>query len=177
MKLVAENHPALHAIAEEVTPEELADGTLAKIVKKMHSALRSYNADGYIGVAIAAPQVGISKRVFLVEDQSKDRDDALPTLVAINPRIMKFSKKKLLSGEGCLSVPDRYGIVSRHARVTIEALDENGEPFSRGAGGLLSQIFQHECDHLDGILFVDRADKVWQKEELEKVPIKEVANN
>lgn len=167
-KLVAENHIALHSIAEEVTPEEISDGTLLKIVKKMRAGLKEYNADGYVGVAIAAPQIGISKRIFLVEDQSKDRDDALPTLVAVNPRIVKFSKRKTLSGEGCLSVEDRYGVVSRHTNVTLEALDENGEPFSRGAGGLLSQIFQHECDHLDGILFVDRAKKIWTKVELDK---------
>lgn len=174
-KLVAENHIALHSIAEEITPEEFADGTLAKIVKKMQVALKAYNAEGYIGVAIAAPQIGVSKRIFLVEDQSKDRDDALPTLVAVNPRIVKFSKRKKLSGEGCLSVVDRYGIVERHSNVTLEALDENGQPFSRGAGGLLAQIFQHECDHLDGTLFVDRAEKIWSKEELDrKELIKEI---
>lgn len=167
-KLIAENHIALHTIAEEVTPEEISDGTLAKIVKKMHTALKAYNAEGYIGVAIAAPQIGISKRIFLVEDQSKDRDDALPSLVAVNPKIVKFSKRKKLSGEGCLSVVDRYGVVERHTNVTLEALDQNGQPFSRGAGGLLSQIFQHECDHLDGILFIDRAKKIWTKEELDK---------
>lgn len=166
-KLVAENHPALHAIAEEVTPEEFADGSVGKLIKRMREALRSYEAEGYIGIAIAAPQIGAAKRIFLVEDQSREREDSLPDLVAINPRIVKTSKKKTLSGEGCLSVPDRYGIVKRHANVTLEALDENGQPFSRGAGGLLAQIFQHECDHLDGILFVDRAEKIWTKPELE----------
>lgn len=167
-KLVAENHIALHSIAEEVTPEEISDGTLAKIVKKMYAGLKEYNAEGYVGVAIAAPQIGVSKRIFLVADQSKDRDDALPKLVAVNPRIVKYSKRKTLSGEGCLSVVDRYGVVERHTNVTLEALDENGQPFSRGAGGLLAQIFQHECDHLDGILFVDRAEKIWSKDELDK---------
>jgi peptide deformylase len=172
-KLVAENHLALHSIAEEVTAEEFANGSVKKLIKKMREALRSYNVDGYVGVAIAAPQIGISKRVFLVEDQSKDREDALPSLVAINPVIIKTSRKKVVVGEGCLSVPDHYGAVSRHASVTLRATDENGAQYERGAGGLLAQIFQHECDHLDGTLFVDRADKVWTKAEADKMALSE----
>lgn len=172
-KLVPENHAALHAIAEEVTPEEFKNGALKKIVEKMRAALRSYNAEGFVGVAIAAPQIGVAKRIFLVEDQSQDRKDALPSLVAVNPRLIKVSRRSGLRGEGCLSVPERYGAVRRHSNVTLRALDLNGVEFERGAGGLLSQIFQHECDHLDGILFVDRAEKVWSKEELETVKLSE----
>lgn len=103
-KLVPENHPALHTIAEEISPEEFVDGSLTKILKDMRVALHSYSIDGFTAVAIAAPQIGISKRVFLIEDQSKDRD-ALPTIVAINPQIVKFSKKTHEVGEGCLSIP------------------------------------------------------------------------
>ena len=164
-KLVPQNHPALHTIAEEVTPEEFADGTVAKILKGMRAAIKTYNVDGYAAVAIAAPQVGVAKRIFLVEDQNADREDPLPTIVAINPRIVKVSKKTHEVGEGCLSVPDTYGVVLRHKNVTLKALDENGQPFTRGAGGLLAQIFQHECDHLDGTLFIDRAEKTWHKED------------
>jgi peptide deformylase len=161
-KLVPENHPALHAIAEEVTAEDFSNGTVAKIVKDLRSAIKTYDVDGYAAVAIAAPQIGVSKRIFLIEDQS-DRDDALPNLVAINPRFVKVSKKMQEMGEGCLSLPDTYGIVSRHKNVTLEAQDETGETYTRGAGGLLAQIMQHEYDHLDGILFPDRASKVWTK--------------
>ncbi len=174
-KLVAEHHPALHAIAEEVTAEEFADGSVKKLVKKMREALRSYNVDGYVGVAIAAPQIGVAKRVFLIEDQSKDREDALASLVAINPVITKLSKRTKVVGEGCLSVPERYGAVKRHANATMRALDENGVEYERGAGGLLAQIFQHECDHLDGTLFIDRAEKVWEKPDLEKLELSEAA--
>lgn len=163
-KLVPENHPALHAIAEEITLEEFSDGTVAKIVKDLKAAIKTYDVDGYAAVAIAAPQIGVSKRLFLIEDQS-DRDDSLPSIVAINPRFTKLSKKTHEVGEGCLSIPDTYGIVTRHKNVVMEALDETGQPFSRGAGGLLAQIMQHEYDHLDGILFTDRADKIWHKGE------------
>ena len=163
--LVSENHPALHQIAEEVTKEEIDNGTLAKLVKDMRQALKSYNVEGFVAVAIAAPQIGVAKRLFIVEDQSDDRDGALPNIVAVNPKILKASKKSHVVGEGCLSVPEKYGVVRRATNVTLRALDENGQEFERGAGGLLAQIFQHECDHLDGTLFVDRAEQVWNKDD------------
>ena len=164
-KLVPENHPALHTIAEEITPEEFADGTAKKIVKDLRGAIKTYKVDGFTAVAIAAPQIGVSKRVFIIEDQSAD-EDKLPTVIAINPRFIKVSKKTRVAGEGCLSIPDYYGLVRRATNVTIEAFDENGQKFTRGAGGLLAQIMQHEYDHLDGILFIERAEKVWTKDEL-----------
>lgn len=164
-KLVAQNHPALHAIAEEITQEEIENGFVDKLIKDMKEALKKYSVDGFTAVAIAAPQIGVSKRLFIIEDQSTDRD-SLPSLVAINPKIVKVSKKTHLVGEGCLSIPDLYGEVKRHTNVTMRALDEHGKKYERGAGNLLAQIIQHETDHLDGILFVDRAEHVWTKKEM-----------
>ncbi|MFM2423642.1 MAG: hypothetical protein RLZZ70_27 [Candidatus Parcubacteria bacterium] len=166
-KLVPENHPALHSIAEEITAEEFANGSVTKIIKDLRHALKGYSVDGFTAVAIAAPQIGVSKRVFIIEDQSKDRD-ALPSFVAINPTIIKFSKKTHEVGEGCLSIPEYYGLVKRSTNVVLRAQDEQGNWFERGAGNLLAQIIQHEYDHLDGILFTDRAIKVWHKDELKK---------
>jgi len=160
-KLVAQNHPALHTISEELTPEDFSNGTVTKILKSLRAAIKTYNVDGFAAVAIAAPQIGIAKRMFLVEDQSGSEEERFPTLVAVNPKIVKSSKKTHDVGEGCLSVPDEYGIVSRHKNVTFRALDEQGKMYERGAGGLLAQIIQHECDHLDGTLFIDRAEKTW----------------
>lgn len=171
-KLVREDHPALHTIAEEVTSEEFKDGTVAKLVKDLRGALKSYNVAGFVAIAIAAPQIGVSKRIFLIEDQSDDRD-TIPPLVAVNPVLTKVSKKTHLVGEGCLSVPDRYGEVRRHTNVTMRALDENGNEYERGAGGLLAQIMQHEIDHLDGILFIDRAERIWHKDEMDDVKLRE----
>ncbi len=164
-KLVAPNHPALHTIAEEITKEEIENGFVEKLLKDMRDALKKYSVDGFTAVAIAAPQIGVSKRLFIIEDQSSDRD-SLPSLVAINPKIVKFSKKTHLVGEGCLSIPDLYGEVKRHTNVTLRAQDEHGKKYERGAGNLLAQIIQHETDHLDGILFTDRAEKVWTKKEM-----------
>ena len=163
--LVPQNHPALHTIAEAVTPEEFSDGTVHKIVRDLRTAIKTYDVDGYAAVAIAAPQIGVTKRIFLIEDQS-ERDDALPTLIAVNPVIVKQSRKTQTLGEGCLSIPDVYGLVERHKNVTMRALDETGTSYERGAGGLLAQIMQHEIDHLDGILFTDRAIKTWHKDHL-----------
>lgn len=162
-KLVPLNHPALHAIAEEVTKEDFANGTVEKILKDMRKAIKTYDVDGYTAVAIAAPQIGVSKRIFIIEDQSND-EGRLPHIVAINPSFVKVSKKTHDVAEGCLSIPDTYGIVKRHTNVTLRALDADGNMYVRGAGGLLAQIMQHESDHLDGILFTDRAIKVWHKD-------------
>lgn len=165
-KLVPEEHPALHAIAEEITPEEFSNGIVKKLVKDLKDAIKTYSVDGFVAVAIAAPQIGVSKRIFIIDDQSKDREDRLPAIVAINPRIIKASKKTEVAGEGCLSIPDYYGLVKRAKNVTFRALDENGVEYERGAGGLLARIIQHENNHLDGILFTDIAEKIWHKDEL-----------
>lgn len=178
-KLVPQEHQALHSIAEEVTPEEITSPKIQKVLKDMRAALRSYNVEGFSAVAIAAPQIGVPLRIFLVEDMSTkdDGEKRLPSLVAINPKIVKLSKKKQVVGEGCLSVPDAYGAVERAAQTKIRAYDENGNEYERGASGLLAQIFQHEVDHLDGTLFVDRAEKVWDKDEFESKKLREAEIN
>ena len=163
--LVPEHHEALHRMAEEVPLEEIGSPKIKKVLKDMRAALHAYNVDGFSGVAIAAPQIGVSLRIFYVEDMHPERgaEGKIPTMVAINPEIVKLSKQKKLVGEGCLSVNDAYGAVERASRATIRAYDEHGVRFERGASGLLAHIFQHECDHLDGILFTDRAEKVWNR--------------
>lgn len=171
MKLVPQDHAALHTMCEEVPVEEITSAKVQKVIKDMRQALIDYSAKGFVGVAIAAPQIGVPLQIFLVEDAEaikRNEEPVLPFMVAINPKIIKVSGKREDVGEGCLSVPDHYGIVSRAKNCTIRAYDEHGEEFERGAGGLLAQIFQHECDHLDGMLFVDVAEEVMHKSELEK---------
>ena len=174
-KLVKQDHLALHQIADEVPVDEIESKHIQKIIKDMRDQLIAYNVDGFSGVAIAAPQIGVSLRIFIVYNTSKDKKDKdlLPNLVAINPKIIKLSKKKHLVGEGCLSVGEQYGAVERAANATMRAYDENGKEYERGAGGLLAQIFQHEVDHLDGILFIDKAEKVWHKDEEEALRFSE----
>lgn len=166
-KLVEQEHPALHNIAEEVPIEEISSPKIQKIINDMRKQLTAYNVDGFNGVAIAAPQIGVPLRIFLVHNTSTEPEEKnlLPDLVAINPKITKLSKKTHVVGEGCLSVGEQYGAVKRAKNATIRAYDENGNEYERGGGGLLAQIFQHEVDHLDGILFIDKAENVWHKDD------------
>ncbi len=176
-KLVSQQHPALHQTADLVPVGLITSPKIQKVLKDMRTALHSYNVAGFAGVAIAAPQIGVPLRIFLVEDMNPSRKDGevVPSMVAINPEIVKMSKRKKIVGEGCLSVIDTYGAVSRSLQTTIRAYDAEGNIYQRGGSGLLAQIFQHEIDHLDGILFVDRAEKVWTKvdEEMAEMAKKE----
>ena len=105
------------------------------------------------GVGLAAPQIGKSIRMFVAM-----ADDDVKR-VFINPQIIKTSEEVSDYEEGCLSIPQVYESITRPTRVTIQALNEKGRPFTLEADGLLARIIQHEYDHLDGILYIDRGDK------------------
>ena len=160
--LVDRESPLLRSHAAPVLLEEIASKKVKDVIKKMKLALHAEED----GVAIAAPQVGVSLRIFVVKDEAVAMAQHLPAdqiaedLVFINPEILKVSKKKSQMEEGCLSLRYLYGEVMRHEKVTISAYNEKGEKMTAGASGLLAQIFQHEIDHLDGILFTDRAKNV-----------------
>jgi len=174
-KLVPQNHPALHAIADEVPLDEITSKKIQKVLADMRTALDAYNINGFNGVAIAAPQIGVSLRIFLVHNTNTEEEGTtrIPDLVAINPRIVKLSKRTHIVGEGCLSVGEDYGAVRRSTHATLRAYDEHGKEYERGASGLLAQIFQHEVDHLDGTLFVDKAEDVWHKDDVHARRLKE----
>jgi peptide deformylase len=141
----------LRATALPVKKEEFSTKHLKDIVETMQKALAKEND----GVALAAPQIGLSLRIFVVSPNAYTEDAKNKPLVFINPKIVKASKKKAEMQEGCLSVRWIYGTTKRSISATIEAYDINGNKFSYGASGLIAHIFQHECDHLDGILFID----------------------
>ena len=164
-KLVPENHPALHQIAAEVPLEEIGSPKINKVIKDMKEAL----AKSPRGVAIAAPQIGVPLRIFVVQDTAsgtKHEGKDIESMVAINPQIIKASKKKAEMEEGCLSIPNKYGKTIRSTNVTLRAYDGHGEEFPRGAGGLLAHIFQHETAHLDGILYTEHAHELWDTDDL-----------
>ncbi len=166
--IIQKEDPVLRAIAKEVPVAAITSAPIRKIIRDMKKALETQPD----GVAIAAPQIGISLRIFVVsgkifdehwqrgEGLPKGITSATPDIAFINPTVTKLSKTKKWMHEGCLSVRPLWGEVQRSTHATITAYDETGKKITRGAGGLLAHIFQHETDHLEGILFIDKARNV-----------------
>jgi peptide deformylase len=116
------------------------------------------------GVGLAAPQVGVSERVIVVEYTEDEEDEQAPKklFVMVNPEIKAASEGTESSVEGCLSVPGWQGEVERALAVTVKGLTRRGQPMKVKAKGWLARIFQHEIDHINGVVFTDRATKVWK---------------
>lgn len=177
--IVQKDHKVLRQVAGEVPLGDITSPKIKKILKEMNEALESQRD----GVAIAAPQIAYSLAIFLVSWRAFDRDfiegrearlnkkekesaeksevtDLKPNkknLVFINPKITRRSKDKEWLPEGCLSVRPIYGFTERSKKATVTAYDESGKKFTMHGSGLLAQIFQHETDHLKGVLFIDHA--------------------
>ncbi len=118
------------------------------------------------GVGLAAPQVDVSWRVIVVEFGDEEDEEAPKKLyTVVNPEISRASQEMSVGTEGCLSIPGFVGEVERPDAITIKGLNRYGKPFRINADGWLARIFQHEVDHLEGVLFIDRAEKVWEVEE------------
>lgn len=129
-----------------------------KLIEEMLITMKT--ADG---VGLAAPQIGESIRLCVI-DQRADEISLKNDLVLVNPVWKKTSIKKDIMEEGCLSVPKTYGKVKRCAKIKVDALNEKGEKSSFTASGLLARVIQHEVDHLDGVLFIDKAKDIYQVE-------------
>ena len=162
-KIVTPPNPTLRARARKVksfAPElqELIDD----MIETLHAAP---------GIGLAAPQVDISQRVILVEyaegseDDDEDSPERLPRLyIVVNPEITRSSKDSVLGNEACLSLPGYGGEVERAQSVTVAGFNRRGQKLKIKARGWMARIFQHEIDHLDGILFIDRATRIWRLE-------------
>lgn len=154
--------------------EDFSNPKIKNIIEQMKRALALSKESG--GVALAAPQIGYNLRIFIILDDvvkiskkkeielaadnlfSKKQKKSEPKFaVFINPQIVKESKKKISESEGCLSVKGAQGKVKRTEKVTVLARDEKGQEFKMSAAGILAQAMQHEIDHLNGILFIDKA--------------------
>jgi len=151
-------HPSLRAKNEEVTPEELEDGSIAKIAKEMFLVM--YAAEG---VGLAAPQVGINKRL-MVYNEHGDSKKWLAETVLVNPKIVEFSEGADTETEGCLSFPGMNGPVQRSKWIKVEAQNLKGKKFKKKYNGWEARIFQHEYDHLDGTVYIDRLTEDARKE-------------
>lgn len=163
-EIIQVENKILREKSEEIKLEDVSSKEIKDLVQDLKDTLK--NAQN--GIALSAVQIGVLKRVFVVSGkafcESEEREDCKnPDLVLINPKIIKQSKEKEWMEEGCLSIKGTYGIVERSIKTQIEALDESGKKISRGGSGLLSQIFQHEIDHLNGVLFIDKAKEIYEE--------------
>ncbi|MGI6514032.1 MAG: peptide deformylase [Syntrophomonadaceae bacterium] len=147
-KVVLMGDPVLR---EKAKPVKAINDSILRLLDNLRDTLHEYE-----GVGLAAPQIGVSKRVIVVDNGEEYYE-------LINPEIIREEGLDTAI-EGCLSIPQLTGKVKRAARVTVKGLNREGEELSIEADGLLARAFQHEIDHLDGVLFVDRAEWVARKE-------------
>jgi len=158
-------NPVLRRKAREITK---FDKDLHTLINDMVETMRDAP-----GVGLAAPQIGLSERLLVIEyyerepEEDEEENEEAPKKVwaIINPEIVKASEEKVMGVEGCLSIPGLVGEVERHEEVLVKGLNRHGKPMKVKANGWLARIFQHEIDHLNGILFPDLATRVWQPQE------------
>ncbi len=162
-----QDNPILRHVARAIPVSDISSDHIKSLISDMRALL----AKEKHGVALAAPQVGESIRLFVVagraltlndaeEDSDSDSRESrrIPDdLVYINPEVVKTSRLKRNKHEGCLSIRGYWGIVPRAEKMTIRAYDQHGVQITRGTSGFLAHIFQHEIDHLNGILYTDTA--------------------
>jgi peptide deformylase len=162
-KIVTLPDPILRRKAHLVTR---FDSDLQSLIDDMIETMRSAP-----GVGLAAPQVGIPSRVVVVEYPEDDEQEDAPKklFVVVNPEIKEISAETEMGIEGCLSIPGLHGEVERALAVTVKGQTRRGQPFKIKAKGWMARIFQHEVDHTNGVVFTDRATKVWRPEPEEPV--------
>jgi peptide deformylase len=148
--------PVLRRKARTVTR---FDAELQNLIDDMIETMREAP-----GVGLAAPQVGISDRLIVVEYPEDDEQENSPKklYVVVNPEIKVVSEETEMGIEGCLSIPNLHGEVERALAVTVKGQTRHGQPFKIKAKDWLARVFQHEIDHLNGVVFTDRATKVWR---------------
>jgi peptide deformylase len=154
LKIAQVGAPVLRERSRELEPGELAtpeiQAFIDDLVDTMHDAA---------GAGLAAPQVYRPIRVCAIEVKDNPRypyKPNIPLTILVNPVLTPVSEDTFMNYEGCLSVPDLRGLVPRHAEIRVQALDRHGTPIDRVVRGITAGTFQHECDHLDGKLFLDR---------------------
>ena len=153
--------PVLRRKAKKITE---VDSSTQRLIDDMIETMREAP-----GVGLAAPQVGVSQRLVVVE-YGDDEDEEAPVklYVVVNPEILQASEETVKGIEACLSVPGLVGMVERNEAVVVKGLNRHGHPTRIKAQGWLARIFQHEIDHLDGVVFTDRAEKIWHPKENEE---------
>lgn len=160
LEVIKMGHPTLREISQELTLEELAQENTQTFIDDLVATMKSEN-----GAGIAAPQVGVLKRIFAMECDNNPRypnKEQFPLSVVINPIVTPIGEEKIDSWEGCLSIPNIRGMLPRYKEVNLKGLDRHGVSYSIDLDGFGAVVAQHEMDHLDGILFIDRMEDMKQ---------------
>lgn len=153
-EILTVGHPLLRELARAVTVEELRSPEIQQVIDDLVDTMRHAN-----GAGIAAPQIGVGLRIATIEVNQNPRYPYKPTIpltIVINPVIDMLDEEVVDINEGCLSVPNLRGMVSRYVNIRVRWLDRDGREHDEEKRGLTAGTFQHECDHLDGRLFLDR---------------------
>ncbi len=155
LKIARLGHPVLRQLATPVEESEIKSAAFSRFVDDMIDTMRESD-----GVGLAAPQVYASKRLAIVEVKGPhprypDQPE-VPLTVLVNPQIVSHSTEMEEDWEGCLSIPDLRGRVPRWQSLSVRALDRRGGPIELNASGFFARVIQHEIDHLDGVMFLDR---------------------
>lgn len=161
LKIVQAGHPVLRERARDLTPDEIRSAATRQLIELMRETMRDAP-----GVGLAAPQVGVPLRIAVIEDSAEIDEEVrtererepVPFHVIVNPVLRLVPGDEVTFTEGCLSVRGYAALVKRARRVQVECLDEHGTPKVIEASGWYARILQHEIDHLDGTLYVDRMD-------------------
>jgi len=151
LKVAHLGHPILRQVAEPVSPEAIGAPEIQRLIDDMFETM-----DDHDGAGLAAPQVHVSRRIVIYGVAANPRypdADAVPLTVLVNPKITPLTQDEEEDWEGCLSVPDLRGKVPRCTRVRVEAYGRDGKRLRFDAEGFHARVVQHECDHLDGILY------------------------
>lgn len=151
LKVARLGHPVLRQPGQELTRSALRSAEVQGLIDDMIETMAEYD-----GAGLAAPQVHQSLRLAVLEVPAGEGRPEIPLMILANPILTTLGEEKTLGWEGCLSVPDLRGRVARFTRVRLEALDRQGKSFSLDAEGFFARVLQHECDHLEGRVFLDR---------------------
>ena len=161
LKIARMGHPVLRAKARALHPSEIRTPKIQQLIDDLFETMKEYQ-----GVGLAAPQVHEGLRIFVagfpprrdVDEDEEDNDDGedVPLMALVNPEIDVASREVFEDWEGCLSIPDIRGRVQRARQIVVRAFDRSGRKMELPASGFTARVIQHETDHLDGVLFLDR---------------------
>ena len=153
LKVARIGNPVVRGAARALPADTVNSPEIQRLIDDMIETMHEYD-----GVGLAAPQIHVPLRLAVLEVAASDRrsEDAVPLTVLVNPTLTPIGDETVDGWEGCLSIPDLRGLVPRFRRVRLEALNRRGKRYSLEAEGFHARVIQHECDHLDGGVYLDR---------------------